>query len=90
MIKVDVEGYEYDLLKGAFKILEHGNVKLIIEIHPDALRNYKKTTGEVLELLNLGKYNVWIQRNDNIPPIPYANERIDSRVNLYMLPKGGN
>jgi FkbM family methyltransferase len=54
LIKVDVEGSEVALLKGARGTLERFRPLVMIEINPGALRRFEQTAGDVVSLL--GKY----------------------------------
>lgn len=54
LIKVDVEGSEVALLKGARGTLERFRPLVMIEINPGTLRRFEQTAGDVVSLL--GKY----------------------------------
>ncbi len=55
LIKIDVEGFELEVLKGAQHILKHGNPVLFIEISDKNLREQETTPEEVfLFLTSLG------------------------------------
>jgi FkbM family methyltransferase len=36
LVKIDVEGFEYDVLKGALRVLQEARPVLLIELHPEA------------------------------------------------------
>ncbi len=57
LIKIDVEGYETEVIRGAAKMLrERGPVALIVEIN-DASHRYGSTEAEFIQLMNdLGGY----------------------------------
>lgn len=87
LLKIDVEGFEVQVLRGARKILET-RPKIAIEIHADFLHKYGSTVEELFSLLNLDRYDCWIQWEDNsIPEIYNGNKAISQRVHLFALPK---
>lgn len=86
-IKIDVEGFEHQVLQGSKKILSN-NPKLSIEIHPKMLSSYGNTVKDVLELINSDIYKLWIQWNDCEEPEQYdKNVPITKRVHLFCIPK---
>ena len=56
VLRMDVEGYEYNILKGAEKILEEYKPKLLIEVHKMYLGT--KKTLEMLKILENLKYEI--------------------------------
>ena len=54
-IKVDVEGAEFKLLKGAQQTIRRDQPLIILAIHPDSIKNFGDSTAEIWDLLkNLG------------------------------------
>lgn len=51
LIKIDCEGYELEVLRGARTILERDRPKLFIEVHPALLNNCQSSIDELLDLL---------------------------------------
>ncbi len=51
LIKIDCEGYELEVLRGAQTILERDRPRLFIEVHPALLNNYQSSVDELLDLL---------------------------------------
>ena len=88
LIKIDVEGYEMEVLKGARQLLER-RPKLAIEIHsPSDLARYGASAAELLKLLDLSRYECWIQRDHfDTPTVFDGSQPIDTRVHLYAVPR---
>jgi FkbM family methyltransferase len=88
LIKIDVEGYEMEVLKGARQLLER-RPKLAIEIHsPSDLARYGASAVELLKLLDLDRYECWIQRYHFDTPTAFdVSQPIDTRVHLYAVPR---
>jgi len=63
LIQMDVEGYEYRVIKGARKVLSRDSPWLFVEIHPSMIAEYGDNAELFLqELSSLGykvKYTVW-------------------------------
>lgn len=87
VLKIDVEGFEKEVLLGASEILKT-KPKLAIELHTEQLKNYNTTIDEIFSLLNKSNYDFWVQWDDENPPVPYNFEKqINKRVHLFGLPK---
>jgi FkbM family methyltransferase len=50
-LKIDCEGFEHRILKGAAKLLERQRPVLFIEVHPLGLENFGSSARAVVELL---------------------------------------
>lgn len=50
-IKIDVEGYEYDVLKGGRRVLSAMRPRLLVELHPRALNRFGASVSGCLALL---------------------------------------
>jgi len=86
VLKVDVEGYEVEVLRGAGEILKR-KPKLVIEVHTDALQNYNAKIKDLLDFIDITEYKVWIQWADNEEPVVYDGKtEIDRRVHLFAVP----
>jgi FkbM family methyltransferase len=66
LVKIDIEGFELEALKGADRLLSSGRPKLLIEIHPPQLAMSGGSEDEIFELLHDHHYS-WlvIDRNPN-------------------------
>lgn len=59
ILKIDVDGFEYDVLKGLDKTLASGTCREVFcEIHPSALREYGHSDDEVLGELSRHGYGI--------------------------------
>lgn len=86
LLKIDVEGYEAEVLKGAKQILAT-RPKIILELHDKKrLDNFGTSAEEILDLLGLEHYQTWILTVKGEKPMPYQGERIISSVHLFLLP----
>lgn len=86
-LKIDVEGYESEVLKGATEILQT-LPKLEIEIHTEILARYGTSVKEIFELINIDRYQTWVQWDDESEPKPFdLQQKIDRRVHLFAVPK---
>ena len=66
VIKVDVEGFEYKVLQGAFQLLRSESPIMIIEVHPPQLKLSGDSEEQLLALLAESGYSVKIiDRNPN-------------------------
>ena len=52
LIKIDVEGAEFDVLRSGSKLLGQTHPDLLIEIHPKALIGFDSSPNEIIEYLN--------------------------------------
>lgn len=82
-LKIDVDGLEHLILKGASKILKSQSLKSIsIELN----ENYKKQFNEVMKIMkNSGFTNIRKQRNENFPL--YKNKKFKKIFNYYFEKK---
>lgn len=90
LLKIDVEGYEVEVLKGAGDLLGR-TPKLAIEIHsPADLARYGTSVAEILSLLDLERYHCWIQWDHFEMPVVFdGSQTITKHVHLYAIPRAG-
>ena len=88
MLKIDVEGFEAEVLKGAKKILSR-RPKIAIEIHTEALRQYYDSSiDEIFGLIDVGAYKLWVQWNEREEPKEYDMKKpISTLVHLFGIPR---
>jgi FkbM family methyltransferase len=65
LLKIDVEGYEAQVLRGASEVLSHRPI-VIIERNDDALENHGSTWDEVLSLLPGYRFEEWGHTEDRL------------------------
>ena len=88
VLKIDVEGFEVEVLKGAAEILKT-LPKLAIEVHTPGLGNYGTSVEKLLACLDLPAYQLWVQWDDDNDPVPYDPATpITTRVHLFAIPLG--
>ena len=88
-LKIDVEGYEFEVLKGAKKILEAAP-KILLEIHTEQLFLYGTSVRDLFDAIDLSRYKTWIQLDDKKTPVefdPQSPPKIEKRAHLYAIPK---
>ncbi len=51
LLKIDCEGFEHDILRGAMQVIERHAPRLFLEVHPALLERFGHSVAEVLELL---------------------------------------
>lgn len=88
-LKIDVEGFEDRVLKGASQIMRH-RPKIAIEVHVDWIARYGSSIEELLGLLRLDDYEVWILASPAVRVTPWAGEDLRTlpppKFHLYLLP----
>jgi FkbM family methyltransferase len=88
-LKIDVEGFEGGVLKGATQILQR-RPKIAIEVHVDWVSRYGSSVKEVLNLLPLDSYRVWVLHHKSPEVKPWNGEDLASisacKFNLFLFP----
>lgn len=87
LLKIDVEGYECEVLKGARAVLAT-RPKLAIEIHdPEQIARYGGSVDELFRLIGEG-YDFWMQWAEAAAPVPFeAGTPVRHRCHLFALPR---
>ena len=58
-IKVDVEGAEYDVIKGGIDVLKHNKIKLLIEVHSGEELSFSQNLEKIVEIAKTVNYRTW-------------------------------
>lgn len=92
-LKIDVEGYEIEVLKGAKNILTK-KPKLDIEIHCSSFDNPLNKVSEILAILSLSDYHIYLQLIPNGEISFYPSDCITpeliaqyDNVHLFAIPQ---
>jgi FkbM family methyltransferase len=89
LIKIDVEGYEFEVLRGATKALAR-TPALSVEIHCDIVGEFGASPDEIWKLVDASGYDVLIQRHDGVAAQPLAGPiRLEGRPHLLFVPVRG-
>jgi hypothetical protein len=90
VLKVDVEGFEAEVLKGARRLLEL-RPKMDIEIHMDELPRFGASASEVLRLIGVGSYDAFAMIRpdwESVVPLHEDAELPPSGViNVFLWPR---
>ena len=89
-LKIDVEGFEDRVLKGASQIMRH-RPKIAIEVHVDWIARYGSSVEELLGLLRLDDYEVWILGSPAVSVTKWGGADLRTypppKFHLYLLPR---
>jgi len=85
VIKIDVEGFEYKVLQGAFQLLGSESPTLIVEIHPGQLKLSGDSDEQLLILLKKAGYSVkTIDRNPNSLYTILAKKKLNQKSKCFV------
>lgn len=67
LLKIDCEGFEYQILKGALSLIETQRPHLLVELHPQEIEKHGGSSEELVELLrphyDLEFWDFYLQRH---------------------------
>jgi FkbM family methyltransferase len=91
LIKIDVEGFEAEVLRGCTNILAK-YPKIALELHVPLLEKYQTSVEEIFKLINIDLYEgVMISRSSKTESQPFIKDMIPNDiVNLILSPKNLN
>jgi len=73
-LKIDVQGHEYEVLKGALRILtDSEDIMGLVEFSPELLRLAGVEPRDVLSLLEDLRFKIYMRRGESIVPAPVAD-----------------
>ena len=84
-LKIDVEGYEYKVLKGAKETIETYNPLLFLEIHGHLLKLYNATIMEVYGILKDYKYTIYDIHNKEVKDEEQYNNLFSQRHEVRVV-----
>jgi hypothetical protein len=89
LLKIDVEGFEESALRGASRILQR-HPKIAIEVHGEWVARYSSSVNQVIALLNLSSYRVWVMPYNSEEVVPWDgtdfNDYPAPKFTLFLLP----
>ncbi len=81
LIRMDVEGWEYQIIKGMAKTLK-GNVKILVELHPRPPYLDAEKMDEIFQILE--------QNNFTVRFVVFENKIVENRIVRFLLKKAGD
>ncbi len=88
LIKIDVEGHEESVMRGASDVIVRHHPVLLVEIDPPKLHRARTSPERVLRLLAELGYGLWVARRRRLEPLDRV-PRGDTYVNVFGLPPSG-
>ncbi len=89
LVKIDVEGFEGSALRGASQILQR-RPKIALEVHVEWACRYGSSVQEILDLLHLESYRVWVLRHKSLEVQPWSGEDLTAmpapKFHLFLVP----
>lgn len=91
LIKIDVEGYEFSVLRGSEALLRSEHPQLILEIADPAarLRSFGYTIDEMMAYLERLGYSFHVPRGFHLETVKGAGELIASDMDLFCINEAG-
>ncbi len=87
IVKIDVEGYEFEVLRGATKVLERAPL-LSVEVHCNIVAEFGAVPEDIWKLVDLSRYDMLIQRQDGMELEPLSGAtRLEGRPHLLFVPR---
>ncbi|HMG83611.1 MAG TPA: FkbM family methyltransferase [Ferruginibacter sp.] len=83
LIKVDAEGAEFAVLKGAVNVMKINKPKVILALHPASINNFGNTLSEIWDFITNMDYTVYL-KNDIINKQSFINN--SGLFDVFLLP----
>ncbi len=84
IIKVDIEGYEYECFKGLTKTIDRGRPIIFLELHPEMLPEHGHSPADIAAFFSEKSYQFY---NLNRQPLNYSDiERTMKGCRLLIQP----
>lgn len=88
VLKVDVEGAECEVLEGG-RTLIGPSTRIMVEVHPDQLANFGRSTSDVIEMLGSFGGGVHLWDDGELRPVEEGREKIARQKSfVFRLPEG--
>ncbi len=88
VIKIDVEGYELETLRGANQLLSGGRPDLFLEAHPRSLERLGASMVDLFDFLRRFDYRIFDVRDRPVSVAAFAAERAVTRFRCAPQPSG--
>jgi FkbM family methyltransferase len=86
-IKIDVEGFEERVLRGAERSLRRWRPVLLMELEPARLRDKQTSVTRVIHFLQKVGYELFVSRRQTLVSLHYWPEGDDAQMNVFCLPR---
>ncbi|HWJ72454.1 MAG TPA: FkbM family methyltransferase [Kaistia sp.] len=87
-IKIDVEGYEFEVLRGAANIIRDRSPAVLVELHCDLAREFGNVPDDIWGFFDSQRYFVHLQQDDSVPArIAGFGDSLSGRPHLYFVPR---
>lgn len=83
-VKIDVEGYEYNVLLGAVKTIDQHRPSFFIELVNDFLQDQGASSGMLVEFLEQKKYSIHNANNET--PVTTGTDFTNTHFDIIALP----
>ena len=86
LIKIDVEGFEYEVLSGGLQIIEHHKPTIVIELLRKWMKSFGKHPQDVIRMLSPFGYKVYAIGENELIPIDTIDE-LTLQTNFIFIHK---
>lgn len=86
LLKIDVEGYEVNVLEGAQKTIADRRPAILIEVHTELISRYGRKPEDLWYYISLENYRI-LEYKGNREPVPRTDEKFTKRTHLICIPK---